>query len=67
MKKVIVFVFLLVSALGFSQIKVTGKVTDTFGEPLPGANVIEKGTTKGATADFNGNYEITISSAAAVL
>lgn len=67
MKKIIVFVFLLVSALGFSQIKVTGKITDTLGEPLPGANVLEQGTSNGAIADFNGNYEITVSSDTPVL
>ena len=41
------------------QQKVTGIVTDNNGQPLPGVNVIVKGTTTGTTTDFNGNYEIT--------
>ncbi|TFG74695.1 MAG: SusC/RagA family protein, partial [Flavobacteriales bacterium] len=36
---------------------VTGKVTDAVG-PLPGANVIVKGTTNGTQTDFDGNYTI---------
>lgn len=41
-----------------SQVK--GKVLDGNSEPLPGANVIVKGTTIGTTTDFDGNYSITI-------
>jgi len=43
------------------QSSVSGKVTDTNGEPLGGVNIVEKGTTNGTTTDFDGNYEITIS------
>ncbi|MEO1253258.1 MAG: TonB family protein [Bacteroidota bacterium] len=35
---------------------ITGHVTDDAGEPLPGLNVILKGTTIGVTTDFDGNY-----------
>lgn len=36
---------------------VTGKVTDAIsGEPLPGASVILKGTTKGVATSLSGNY-----------
>ncbi len=35
-----------------------GTVTDDTGLPLPGANVIIKGTSKGTQTDFDGNYEI---------
>ena len=41
-----------------SQVK--GKVVDEDSEPIPGANVIVKGTTIGTTTDFDGNYSITI-------
>lgn len=67
MKKTILSFFLLLTAIGFSQTTVTGKITDTFGEPLPGANVLEQGTTNGVIADFNGNYQITVTSETAVL
>ncbi|MGB5273854.1 MAG: SusC/RagA family TonB-linked outer membrane protein, partial [Flavobacteriaceae bacterium] len=36
---------------------VTGKVTDAVG-PLPGANILVKGTTNGTQTDFDGNYTI---------
>ena len=57
---------LLVLLLGFVQLtfaqdlKVTGKVSDTSGEPLPGVNVVVKGTKTGVATDFDGNYSITV-------
>ncbi|MGB3776684.1 MAG: TonB-dependent receptor [Leeuwenhoekiella sp.] len=46
-------------AFGFlsAQETVTGTVTDNTG-PLPGANVIVKGTTNGTTTDFDGNFSL---------
>lgn len=41
-----------------AQVKVLGKVTDETKNPLPGASILVKGTTKGVTSDFDGNYEI---------
>ena len=44
---------------GWTQTKtVTGTVTDEEGLPVPGVNVIVQGTTRGTTADFDGNYII---------
>ena len=40
------------------QIQVTGTVTDDNGAPLPGVNVIIKGTTIGTMTDINGKYTI---------
>lgn len=37
---------------------VTGTVTDASGMPLPGVNVLVKGTTRGVMTDFDGNYSI---------
>lgn len=48
-------------------VTVTGKVTDDTGSPLPGVNVVEKGTTNGAVTDPDGNYKITVSSNESVL
>ncbi|WP_347841533.1 mucoidy inhibitor MuiA family protein [uncultured Draconibacterium sp.] len=39
---------------------VRGKVVDSNGEPLPGANVVVEGTTIGTVTDLDGNYSITI-------
>ncbi|MEO9512691.1 MAG: SusC/RagA family TonB-linked outer membrane protein [Flavobacteriaceae bacterium] len=40
------------------QDPITGTVNDNNGLPLPGANVIIKGTNKGVQTDFDGNYAI---------
>lgn len=40
---------------------VTGKVTDAFDdEPIPGVNVVIKGTTTGTTTDSDGIYELSV-------
>ncbi|MDO6519463.1 SusC/RagA family TonB-linked outer membrane protein [Zobellia uliginosa] len=41
-------------------IEVSGQVTDETGQPLLGANVIIKGTSKGTVTDFDGNYSIKV-------
>ena len=40
------------------QNTVNGLVTDVAGQPLPGVNVLIKGTTVGTQTDFDGNYVI---------
>ena len=40
--------------------RVIGTITDESGTPLPGVNVTIKGTNKGTTSDFDGNYELDI-------
>lgn len=37
---------------------VTGKVSSSKGESLPGVNIVVKGTTKGTTSDKNGEFSI---------
>ena len=39
---------------------VSGIVTDSSGMPLPGANVLVKGSTRGVQTDFDGNYSIEV-------
>ncbi|MGB8376592.1 MAG: carboxypeptidase-like regulatory domain-containing protein, partial [Salegentibacter sp.] len=41
------------------QRPITGTVTDEDGLPLPGVNVLIKGTSTGVQTDFDGNYSIT--------
>ena len=44
------------------QFTVTGKVTDaTDGLPIPGANILLKGTTMGTSSDADGNFQINAS------
>ncbi|PWH82327.1 hypothetical protein DIS18_08725 [Algibacter marinivivus] len=67
MKHTVSLLFLLITTLSFSQTTISGNVTDKKGEPIPGVNIIEKGTTNGSISDFNGNFEINVSSNDAVL
>lgn len=42
--------------------EIKGVVTDKNGEPIIGANVVEKGTTNGTITDFNGKFSLTVKS-----
>ena len=46
---------------------ISGVISDEEGMPLPGVNIIEKGTTNGVASDFDGNYTITVSDNNAIL
>ena len=46
---------------------IKGVINDAKGEPLIGVAVQEKGTTNGTITDFDGNFNITVSSSAAEL
>ncbi len=48
---------IFVSAQSYAQ-KVTGVVVDETNSPLPGVNVVIKGTTNGVITDFDGKYSI---------
>ncbi len=51
------FICIIATANG-QQLKVTGNVTDEQNLPLPGVNIIIKGTSSGTQTDFDGNYTI---------
>ncbi|WP_303923125.1 TonB-dependent receptor [Draconibacterium sediminis] len=66
--------FFLVLLLGFNlsvhaqnSIDVRGVVSDASGDPLPGVNIVIKGTLQGTLTDPNGNYRITVPGSDAVL
>lgn len=42
------------------DIVVTGNITDAFGEPLIGVNVLLKGSTAGTISDIDGNYSLRV-------
>ncbi len=46
---------------------VSGTVSDEKGEPLPGVNIMEKGTTNGTISGTDGSYTLQVSSQDAVL
>src|SRR5690242_10674967 len=49
------------------EFKVSGRIVDDTGEPIPGVNVIEKGSTNGTTTDVDGGYTLLASSGDATL
>ena len=61
-RRSLLLLFLLFALLGYSQKKtVSGIISDTYGQPLPGVNVIEKKASNGVVTDFDGKYSITVS------
>ncbi|WP_422107395.1 SusC/RagA family TonB-linked outer membrane protein [Winogradskyella sp.] len=62
LKNYFLFFLFLVSTMSFAQkIVVTGKISTKEGIPLPGAIILEKGTTNGVQTDFNGEFSIDVS------
>ncbi|KJJ38396.1 SusC/RagA family TonB-linked outer membrane protein [Aequorivita vladivostokensis] len=56
---ILTLLLVLVVQLAFAQEKtISGTVTDDTGLPLPGVNIIIKGTSTGTQSDFDGNYTI---------
>jgi hypothetical protein len=48
--------FLVITSVTFSQVKVSGVVLDEFNEPVPFASVVFKGTTIGTVSNENGKF-----------
>lgn len=49
-----------VVAESYFEVQVSGTVTDENGDPLPGANVLEQGTTNGTTTDIDGKFSLSV-------
>ena len=61
-RSALVFLFVTLSfTWSLAQTTVSGTVTDGLGSPLPGTNIIEKGTTNGSQTDADGRYSIAVS------
>jgi len=61
MRKITLLFLLLFGLTIFAQQKtISGVVTDTAQEPIPGANVMVKETGEGATTDFDGKFMIKV-------
>ncbi|WP_296384420.1 TonB-dependent receptor [Winogradskyella sp.] len=63
MKKITKFLFVTVltlfSMVAFAQSTIKGKIIDAeMNSPLPGANIVVKGTANGVTTDFDGNFTL---------
>lgn len=47
--------------------EVSGTVSDSNGQPIPGVNIVQKGTNNGVSTDFDGNYSIRLSDGSDIL
>ena len=69
LQPILLAVLLLLSPiLAYGQVAtVTGTITDDTGDPLPGVNIVLKGTSSGTLTDINGNYSLDVPDENAVL
>lgn len=58
LKPAIIAILMICTQFIFAQQTVSGVITDASGVPMSGATVVVKGSTNGASADFDGNYTI---------
>lgn len=66
-KNFILFIFLLCSIVAVAQKKsITGIITDTAGEAVIGASIVEVGTTNGTVSDVDGNFTLSVSENASI-
>lgn len=64
----LVILLMLACSQSFAQsLRVSGKISDEAGQPVPGASVVEKGTANGTVTDANGDYSLTVSGPSATI
>ncbi len=57
-KSILLIIGSLMASFTYSQINITGTVTDEGNEPLIGVNILNQNTASGTITDFDGNFEI---------
>nr|WP_315151554.1 TonB-dependent receptor [uncultured Flavobacterium sp.] len=67
MKKIALLFFLLNVTLMMAQKEVSGVVKDKTGTPLPGVNVLEKGTKNGISTNIDGSYKLSVNEGATLI
>ena len=67
MKKITLLFLLLNVSFLFAQKQVSGVVKDNSGAPLPGVNIMEKGTQNGVSTDLDGAYKIKVKDGATLI
>ncbi len=60
MKLTLSFILLFISFNAFPQIKISGKITDESGKPIPFASIYIKNTTAGTSANSEGEYTLQV-------
>ncbi|MBL4905632.1 MAG: carboxypeptidase-like regulatory domain-containing protein, partial [Flavobacteriaceae bacterium] len=68
MKKITLLLCAILSLnIAVAQNTVTGTIKDSHNEPLPGANIVEKGTNNGTSSDFDGKFTLTVKDGAVLV
>ena len=67
LSKSVMFLALFLLPLGMLAQTITGKISDTQGEGIPFATIIQKGTTNGTTADENGDFSLNLTTVPATI
>lgn len=62
--RVYLLIMLLFSGISFAQNTITGSVTDSNKQSIPGANVVVVGESGGTSTDFDGSFKLTTSAKA---
>jgi len=64
LKRIFLFLFTFMFSIIHAQdVQISGKVLDQNGNPVPGVNIVEKGTVNGTISDINGNFTISTADA----
>ena len=67
LKNLLFVALFFISATVLGQTKITGTVVDETNQTLPGASVLEKGTTNGTETNFDGEFTLSARSNSGVL
>jgi TonB-linked SusC/RagA family outer membrane protein len=59
--------FVGLSSVAMAQTRVSGIVTDESSAPVPGVNIVEKGTSNGTTTDSEGRYTMNVGGSNSIL
>ncbi|GAA0878526.1 TonB-dependent receptor [Algoriphagus jejuensis] len=60
LKFTLLLLAMVFSTVAWAQVNVTGEVLDDQNQPLPGANVLIKGTTVGVVTDLDGKFSLAV-------
>ena len=66
-KQLMLILSIMMSSFAYAQSRVSGTVKDQQNQPLPGVNVLVKGSTQGTTTDASGKYQVEVLSSDAIL
>lgn len=63
----VLLLFSIETVLAQNSVLVSGRITDETGDPIVGASVLVKGTSRGLNSDTNGKYKIEANSASTLI